>query len=323
MNHLLVNDGTVADLRTAEARQDDMASANLRDYLYSKSIDELFSMFDKTGFGMINVPEVLGDGYVLPASSPEEILSDPDKHNSVPIILGTNRDEPSLFMAQDPQHLETFLWIFPRLKDEDRYLRAVKYGALAWKERGVDSLASYLAASGNPHVYAYRFDWDEEGSVMGYDLSKALGAAHALEIAFVFGNFTEGLGLGYLYDASEEKDVLSNSMMSYWTQFAYTGSPGTGRDGSEVEWLSWGTDGKSAIILDTPSDQGIFMMDEVVTKATIKTALAADSEITDPLERCTLYVRAFRRSGDFDQAEYDNLGPEGCSAFDPADLDGF
>jgi para-nitrobenzyl esterase len=158
---------------------------------------------------------------------------------------------------------------------------------------------------------------------MGYDLSKALGAAHALEIAFVFGNFTEGLGLGYLYDASDEKDVLSNSMMSYWTQFAYTGSPGTGRDGSEVEWLSWGTDGKSAIILDTPSDQGIFMMSDVVSKESIMKAIAGDPEIADQRERCTYYVRSFRWSGDFVQAEYDNLGAEGCAAYDPADLDGF
>lgn len=323
VNHLLVNDGTVADLRTAQARQEDMQPPDLRDYLYSKSVEELFSMFDTSMFGMINTPDVLGDGYVLPASNAEEILSDPDKHNSVPMILGTNRDEPSLFMARNPEYVDTFLWIFPRLKDEASYLRAVKYGALAWKERGVDSLATYLTASGNPNVYAYRFDWDEEGSMMGYDLSKALGAAHALEIAFVFGNFTEGLGLGYLYDASEAKDALSDSMMSYWTEFAYTGNPGTGRDGKDPQWLSWGTDGKSSIILDTVSDQGIFMMSDVVSKASIKLAIVEDPEIADQRERCTYYVRSFRWSGDFIQDEYDNLGSQGCSAYDPADLDGF
>ena len=36
----------------------------------------------------------------------------------VPVILGTNRDEPALFMARSPAYLENFLWIFPRLKDE-------------------------------------------------------------------------------------------------------------------------------------------------------------------------------------------------------------
>jgi len=323
VSHLLVNDGRAADLTTASALQEDMATVDLRDYLYSKSADELFVMFDNTGFGMINVPEVFGDGYVLPAEFAEDVLSDTAMHNSVPIILGTNRDEPSLFMVQDPQHVETFLWIFPRLKDEARYLRAVKYGALAWKERGVDSLATYLTASGNPNVYAYRFDWDEEGSVMGYDLSTALGAAHALEIAFVFGNFTEGLGLGFLYEASDEKEALSQSMMSYWTQFAYSGDPGRGRNGNEVEWLPWGTDGKTSIILDTPSDQGISMMSDLVSKDSIKKQLNDDTEMADQLERCTFYVRTFRWSGDFVQSEYDSLGSEGCSAYDPEDLDGF
>ena len=74
-------------------------------------------------------------------------------------------------------------------------------------------------------VYAYRFDWDEEPSVMGYDLSVALGAAHGLEIAFVFGEFERGLGLKYLYPKSPARDALSSSMMSYWTEFAYSGDP--------------------------------------------------------------------------------------------------
>ena len=66
---------------------------------------------------------------------------------------------------------------------------------MGWKERGVDRLATYLVASGNPNVYAYRFDWDEEGIDWGYDLSKAIGAGHALETAFGFGNFTDGIGV--------------------------------------------------------------------------------------------------------------------------------
>ena len=40
--------------------------------------------------------------------------------------------------------------------------------------------------------------------------------------------------------------------MSYWAEFAYSGNPGTGRDGAEAPWLAWGQDGKTQIILDTP-----------------------------------------------------------------------
>ena len=60
----------------------------------------------------------------------EEIFSDSNNYNEVPVILGTNRDEPALFMAMVPDNLDMFLWVFPRLKDEESYLRNVKYGAL-------------------------------------------------------------------------------------------------------------------------------------------------------------------------------------------------
>jgi hypothetical protein len=76
--------------------------------------------------------------------------------------------------------------MFPRLKNQDKYLRSVRYGTLAWEERGVDNLAKLMTAAGNPFVYAYRFDWHEQGSIMGYVMSKAFGAAHTPKIPFVF-----------------------------------------------------------------------------------------------------------------------------------------
>ncbi|MEZ5550946.1 MAG: carboxylesterase family protein [Pseudomonadales bacterium] len=316
VNKLLIADGTVSDLAAARTYQGDMGSAAIRDYLYNKPVEAIFDLFEGGGFGMINVPDNFGDGHVLPAMTTAEIFSNRDNHNMVPVILGTNRDEPALFISRSPQYVENFLWVFPRLKNEDVYLRNVKYGALAWKERGVDSLARYMTAAGNQNVYTYRFDWDEEGSIMGYDLSKALGAAHALEIPFVFGDFAGGLGLNYLYQDSPGKEALSASMMSYWTQFAISGDPGRGRDGREVPWLSWGTDGKRSIILDTLEDKGIRMTEDEVTLPGLKTMLAADTSISDNLERCRLYVTSFGM-GDLDEAEYRDFGPEGCADIDP------
>ncbi|MCZ6618900.1 MAG: carboxylesterase family protein [Gammaproteobacteria bacterium] len=271
---------------------------------------------------MIPTPEVFADGHVLPAISTEEILSNPANHNSVPMILGTNRDEPSLFMFSDPRHLDLSSEV-PRLKDEARYLREVKYGALSSKRRGVDSLATYMTAAGNRDVYAYRFDWDEEGVVDGRDLSVALGAGHALEIAFVFGDFETGLPLGEFFQNSPEKELLAASMMSYWSQFAATGNPGRGQSGDGVEWLSWDAHASTTLVLDTPSDQGIYMTDGVVSAASIKAELAADPEIADALERCTHYSRIFAYSPHFDADEYADFGPDGCAQFDPAEIRGF
>jgi para-nitrobenzyl esterase len=317
VSRLLVNDGTVTDLDAARTYQFDMGGANVREYLYAKTPEEIFAAFSEGFGGMVNSPDLFGDGHVLPAMTTEEIFSDPNNYNEVPVILGTNRDEPALFMAMMPDNLDMFLWVLPRLKDEDSYLRNVKYGALSWKERGVDSLAGFMTAAGNPNVYAYRFDWDEEPSVMGYDLSKALGAAHGLEIAFVFGRFDgAALTLGDIYGDSPGRDALSDSMMSYWTEFAVSGDPGTGRDGEEVPWLAWGVDGQRSILLDTAEDGGIRMMDEEVTIANIKAELAADGSISDPKERCRLYVTTVGGGG-FDQEEYNSFGPDGCEQFDP------
>lgn len=318
---LLVADGTVPDRVAAQTYQADMSTTRLREYLYSKSPEEMFALFDGGGFGMINVPDNFGDGHVLPAMSTEEIFSSADNHNMVPVILGTNRDEPALFMAQNPAFTTQWLGFLPRLKDEELYKRYVRYGALAWKERGVDTLANYMTAAGNPNVYAYRFDWDEQPSQMGFDLSVALGAAHALEIAFVFGDFESGLGLSYIYPGDEGQMALSDSMMSYWSEFAYNGDPGRGRDGNEVHWVGWGKDGKRSIILDTPNDQGIFMSEEEVTLAGIKAELAADTGFADPMDQCVIYVRNFR--GDqFSQTEYEGLNAT-CAGVDPASISPF
>ena len=90
---------------------------------------------------------------------------------------------PPCLCPATPRYVDNVLGIFYSLRDEDAYRREVHYSARAWKARGVDELAQFMIASGNPGVYAYRWDWDEEPSALGYDLSVALGAAHALEIA--------------------------------------------------------------------------------------------------------------------------------------------
>lgn len=320
-SRLLINDGTVSDLEGARSYQTDMSPASLREYLYAKTADDIFATFDMAGpMPMLDLPNNLGDGYVLPAMSTEEIFSDSANHNAVPVILGTNRDEVALFMAMSPQWQDSFLWIFPRINDEEAYLRAVHYGSAAWKARGVDSLAEYMTAAGNPDVYAYRFDWDEEGSAFGYDLSKAFGAAHGMEIPFVFGDFSNSFFEG-MFDNSPNRDGLSTSMMSYWAEFAARGNPGRGRDGTETEWKAWGRDGATSLVLDTVDDQGIRMIEDVVTMEGLKTELAADTGL-DNEARCRLYVSSFGMFG-LNETEYRNFGPEGCADFDPTEFSRF
>ena len=245
---------------------------------------------------MFDMPDNFGDGHVLPNLPTDEIFSNAGNHNQVPVILGTNRDEPTLFMTRDPRYVDSTFGIFFSLKDEQTYRSLAHYGGRAWKARGVDQLARAMTASGNPDVYAYRFDWDEEPSILGYDLSVALGAAHAIEIGFVFGEFN-GLGLGYVYPDDENQWRLSDSVMSYWAEFAYTGNPRAGRDGAETPWLAWGQDGMTQIILDTPTDGGIRMDDDVVTYETLKAELVADADFGDKSRPLRHLCAHFPRDG--------------------------
>ena len=322
VNKLLIADGTVDSPEAAESLQADMGDSYTRQYLYNKSVAEIFQLFDSGGFGMLNLPDNFADGTVLPDLTVEELFSNLDNHNPVPIILGTNRDEPALFMARDPRYLENFLGFLPRLKDKIAYKRTVKYGALTWKARGVDDLAQYMTKAGNKHVYAYRFDWDEEPSQLGFDLSTALGAAHGLEIAFAFNDFESGFGIDYIYPFDDNQAALANSMSSYWSEFAHNGSPMQGRDGREPMWVSWGMGGMQSLVLDTPGDQGIFMNKEIVSLASIKAELAVDPTIDDEAERCRLYARNFRGEA-FVRAEYDALGNGVCAEIDPNTISRF
>jgi para-nitrobenzyl esterase len=321
VNQLLMAEGRAADAAAARTMQDAMSQGELRDYLYNKSVNELFAGFDSRNFGMLATPEVFADGHVLPTLSAEQIFSNANNHNSVPMILGTTRDEPSLFMFAQPRHVDSASGT-PRLRDPAGYRREVKYAALAWKERGVDRIASQLSAAGNQAVFAYRFDWDEQGVVNGIDLSMALGAAHAVELPFVFGSFDSQYFTSDLYAASDERHVLARSVTGYWSEFAASGDPGQGRDGKQPRWLAWGTDNKTTLILDTPSDQGIFMNEGVVTAASIKAAILADTSIADNLERCRLYAVAFAGGPHFDAGEFAAFGEQGCSEFDPEQLSG-
>ena len=45
------------------------------------------------------------------------------------------------------------------------------------------------------------------------------------------------MGIGYIYPGDEAQQSLTNSMTSYWSEFAYNGDPSQGRDGKETPWL--------------------------------------------------------------------------------------
>lgn len=315
VNRLLVIDDLAADESEATNLQKEWSPQELTEYLKSKPASAIYATLSTDGgFGMIEFPNGFGDDMVLPRETDEPLFADASNYNAVPVVLGTNRDEPTLFMLQNPEYTDTLFGIVPTLKDENDYRRVVYYGAQAWKARGVDQIATAMRSGGHNDVYAYRFDWDEEASSIFFDLQVALGAGHAMEIPFVFGSFSGDNMLAGFYPNNEAQFALSKSMMSYWAEFAHSGNPAQGRGDTEVDWTPFGENGQTSIIFDTAEDGGIRMMDELVTFETVRAELVSDQSFNDNDLRCRTYIRNLRTTPVY---RADDLIEMGCDHIDP------
>ncbi len=138
-----------------------------------------------------------------------------------------------------------------------------------------------------------------------------------MEIPFVFGNFDFiDRTMVIAGDVIPARDALSASMMSYWAEFAHTGKPGRGRNGSENEWTSWENGAASnnrLLILDSSNDGGIRMSPFRITREDLRARLLADASFATQEDHCQAYKQLF--DGDeFVQSEYEFLGKSGCSA---------
>ena len=317
INQLFILDGSAEDAAAARARQESMSSTELARYLRAKSTAEIFAAYRSEDGGLVTtLPDLIGDGHVLPAGvSSEQLFSDPAKYNAVPVMLGTNLDEMKLFLSFNPDMVNTFMGIPTGIKDLQRYDKFNRYSTDRWKVIGVDRLATVMRAGQGDNVFAYRFDAKDLRDFGLIDLRDLLGAAHALEIPYVFGNFPKPFSVMYPSDTHEARDALSASMMSYWTEFAYNGKPGRGRDGEEREWTSWvneGEDSDRLMIFDSTLGDGIRMSPERISIDDLKQRLFLDTSFADQEEYCMAYRTLFLED-DFDLQEYESLGAEGCS----------
>ena len=313
INKILIRDGKAKDRKEAKALQLTMSDSAIKELLYAQDSAAFLKLYNPKGERNYPSPKMFQDGLVQPAVPAFEAFAS-GNYNHVPLIVGTNRDERRIYMYSDPKWRKIFA------STPGVYTQYAKYASDAWKLRGVDSIARILQTVQAGSVYAYRFDWDEEAVVEGADIGVLIGAGHTTEIPFVFGDWDASLvpaRFMFPEDGKPYRDALSKSMMSYWAQMAYTGSPGNGRDGKEVEWLPWKT-GKGEpkmIIFDTTRDGGIRMSDHEITSESLKREFMADKTFEDQEILCQAYVDAFLRSGLFDQEEYLSLGENGCADY--------
>jgi para-nitrobenzyl esterase len=300
LRNLLVASGRAADRTAADSLAKQMSATEQASFLRSLDPWTIYSAYRGGDTEFDRVPTVFQDGQVIRRGDIHELLGDPASHFDVPLIVGTNRDEPKIFMAFDRRHVRTAAGLPFALREPEAYEREARYRSLLWKADGVDSIAEQLALHGAP-VWAYRWDWDEQGKAFGLiDLSRIVGAAHGLEIPFVLGYFDVGPQSSLLFhaDNAAARIELSEKMMAYWASFARDGKPGRGRTADGIEWQAWSTDAERPrmIVFDTPADGGIRMEPSNVSRDSVLALI--ERETTAPLERCTAFRATFRNRDD-------------------------
>lgn len=240
------------------------------------------------------MPRIILDGFILPKQGILAALADRETGSLVPVMLGTNKDETKLFMALNSEFVfmvgDVPLW----RRDADMYDLQAEYGTAVWKLYGVDLPAMHLRQTRTP-VWTYRFDWDELPDSPFVEPSDLLGAAHAFELPFVFGNFQTGVLTDLIAseDNAEGRLALSERMMAYWAAFARDFAPNQGADGKGVVWEPFNPKSNHTFLhLDT-GEEGIRMSDALLTFDGLVQQLAEDERIEDSQVRCEIFNLAF------------------------------
>ena len=319
--HMLIREQRIAEAQDLSRYLSDKSDIEIANYLRQQTPANLMAHIPAPAIGMFRAPQSLADGHVLPKQSLLELLAQPDQFNAVPVILGTNRDENKLFMAQDSRWVDNLLGFIPRIKDPEKYSRYASYFSEQWKILSVDEPAERLTAHMPQQVFAYRFDWDNTPSSWLADMPALLGAAHGMEISFIFGDFEGGLEIPFVNteDNLQDRLKLSEAMMSYWGHFAHHGYPSNGGVSEFPNWNPW-SDTNNLMILDGEKD-GVRMANLKLSANYLKQRIAQDPAIKTQKERCQLYAQtflaAFNANDFWNTDEYQNYGASGCSSYNP------
>jgi para-nitrobenzyl esterase len=318
---MLQHDGLAAGREAAKAKLATMSAPELARYLRGKSATEILQTYDVSrAAGMIDMPLVFADGAFLPKDDWLEKLATPSGWNRVPVIIGTNRDEMKLFQFLDKRRIHWRLGLVPRFVDEKDYLANAEWMSRMWKATGVDEPAAAMRRSGWKDVYAYRFDWDEQPTLLGASLPKMVGAAHGMEIPFVFGHFELGPMAAVLFprEGRTSRERLSRQMMSYWGEMAWAGAPGQGRAGDQARWSAWDESAPERpkfMLLDTLGNGGLRMSAAAESRATLLAAIEEDPRLPTQRDRCRIYHDLVSWARGLPKDVYLKAGKLGCAEY--------
>ncbi len=314
---LLVAQGAAPDRAAAKAKLAGMPADAVARMLRDTPAEDLLRAYPPDpNSELIDLPQLFADGVALPAGDTLAALRRGNAHQHVPVMLGTTRDENKLFMSGDPALVRRWFGIFPRVRDPAAYDLLAEYHARMWKARGADEPAAALAAAQREPVFVYRFDWDEEPTILGADLAQMLGAAHAFEIPFIFGHWDLGRQANVIFtdENAPGREALSAQMMSYWAEFARSGEPARGGDGTLPGWPAW-EETPQFMVLDTQAGGGLRMSSDGVTTAGVLAAVDADPRLPTQRDKCRIFRSLATWSSGLTPEQYPTAGAAGCKEY--------
>ena len=260
LHHLLIADGTAADIDAARAFVAARDAASVAAYLRSKDASTVLDVALAKGlWGWGPIP----DGSLLAQNPVAEFAA--GRYTRMPVLAGLTRDEGKLFA--------TFLPLFGRpsaspISEAERFALLHDFdpdtpGALSeadvlapdylpvdapgtgWNAIGAmltevlfarsrDSVLNALKTQ-QDEVWSYRFDWEQEPPPW----RTAYGAAHVFDLPFLFGNFGPSLfarAIGGRSNA-EGRRALSDAMLGALGAFVRHGDPN--HAGLGTPWRRW------------------------------------------------------------------------------------
>lgn len=177
------------------------------------------------------------DGYVLP-DYPENIYAS-GQQNDVPILVGWNKDEGTIFapmatkvvsyttaaQARFGKFADQFFQVYPATTDAEAL--AQSYAAVRdGNGRGMWALARAHDKTGKTKSYVYYWNyeppWLPTTKFSEMDPATKLGAYHGSEISYVFQTLNVWASMRQYTEADTK---LADQISSYWVNFAKTGDP--------------------------------------------------------------------------------------------------
>ena len=248
-------DGLASDAASAAAYIAAHSKAELSDYLRAKPAEALLKLvIANPAWG--NFPNVIKDGYVVPLDPLAQVKA--GRYAKLPLLVGNTRDEGKLFGPYKPGDHERFGLQYgfnpdapptlpPSLVEADLLaatMLPVTQAQTGWNAvsaRITEGLFVPLAsqalaavAEQQSALWVYRFDWDRQPP----PFNSVYGAAHAVDLPFLFGNFGPSIfSFGHSAANWPGRLALAEQMQLSLAAFARSGDPN--HAGLGQTWPVW------------------------------------------------------------------------------------